>query len=107
MEWLIVGQQNPSALREIGTGTANPYGLHDLLGNVREWCSDEFVPYTKESMVDPVVVGTGVTVREDRGGSFRHRPDSARVSWRLRLVPGRKSTDLGVRFAGSIPAGDR
>ena len=37
----------------IGSFTANPFGLHDMLGNVWEWCSDRFGDYTLPTEQEP------------------------------------------------------
>ncbi|VWX57818.1 Formylglycine-generating enzyme [Burkholderiales bacterium 8X] len=54
-----------------GAFAANGFGLHDVCGNVWEWCADVFSPgYHREtSNVDPLDRGTGPH-RTMRGGSF-------------------------------------
>jgi formylglycine-generating enzyme required for sulfatase activity len=44
----------------VGSYPANPYGLHDMSGNVEEWCTDWFEPYKSVSVIDPVGANTGI-----------------------------------------------
>jgi formylglycine-generating enzyme required for sulfatase activity len=37
----------------IGGGRPNPFGVHDMLGNVREWCADWLGPYPSGPVSDP------------------------------------------------------
>jgi formylglycine-generating enzyme required for sulfatase activity len=56
---------------------ANPYGLYDMLGNLWEWCDDDFHPLAYQlhgaSAVDPRTPGTAGH-RVLRGGSWFSTP---------------------------------
>ncbi|MCX7806552.1 MAG: formylglycine-generating enzyme family protein, partial [Planctomycetota bacterium] len=56
----------------VGSYLPNPWGLHDMHGNVKEWCEDVFGKYYKARVEDPKVAGSGKD-RVLRGGSF-HLP---------------------------------
>ncbi len=57
----------------VGTKLPNPWGLHDMHGNVSEWCWDGSGNYSSEPVTDPTEPGADPTFRIARGGSF--------VSW--------------------------
>ncbi|MFI6867043.1 formylglycine-generating enzyme family protein [Nocardia sp. NPDC050406] len=72
---------------EVGTKLANPWGLHDMLGNVWEWCWDTY---------DPEVYGS---YRVLRGGGWFDEHWSCRVSVRRRSHPTLRLDDVGFRLA--------
>ena len=61
----------------VGTKRANSWGLHDMLGNVEEWCLDWYGPYLGGRVTDPKGVPSGDS-RVVRGGSFINYPSYAR-----------------------------
>lgn len=83
----------------IGSYRPNAFGLHDVIGNVIEWCQDFYGSYER-----PVAPGTGLRLVDDspervaRGGDFSHAIRAARISRRMNLSPGSR-TRLGVRPA--------
>ncbi|MFT7670483.1 MAG: serine/threonine protein kinase/formylglycine-generating enzyme required for sulfatase activity [Planctomycetota bacterium] len=87
----------------VGTYEANPYGLHDVHGNVWEWCLDDFADYDL-----PIAEGTGERLhkggerRVGRGGSFSDGPGSVRSAHRGAAEPNYRDNNLGVRPARAI-----
>jgi formylglycine-generating enzyme required for sulfatase activity len=89
---------------EVGSYRANPFGLHDMIGNVWEWCLDgydEFF-YARSPTVDPVAPTAGFASRIFRGGSFFFAASFARSGNRFNSTPEFQSHDLGLRSARSV-----
>ncbi|MBQ6254738.1 MAG: SUMF1/EgtB/PvdO family nonheme iron enzyme [Bacteroidales bacterium] len=84
--------------RPVKTKIANELGIHDMSGNVWEWCYDRAAEYTSDPAVNPVGAETGGT-RILRGGSCSSRWDACRISNRS-YMPGKnfKGT-FGLRLA--------
>jgi formylglycine-generating enzyme required for sulfatase activity len=88
----------------VGSLRPNDLGLHDVLGNVWEWCLDAPVPdfYRRSGMVDPLAEGQGVDARVSRGGSFNDTAANTRAAIRHNFTPSFASYSRGVRPARVI-----
>ncbi len=90
--------------RKVGSYPANPWGLHDMHGNVWEWCRDYYHarlpggsdPDLCESKGVPNRDGTYSRVR--RGGAWIEEGWACRSACRLRYEPHRRSDHIGFRI---------
>ena len=87
---------------KVGTKKPNPWGLHDMHGNVFEWCSDWYDGKLAGG-IDPVGPERGSN-RVLRGGSWRYSPGNCRSAYRFSLDPSFRGISLGFRVARSQSA---
>jgi len=85
----------------IGYFRPNPFGIHDVVGNVWEWCLDEWGDYSLATRA-----GDGLRLVEQpspyrplRGGSFNSPAEYARSARRGSSVPDYRHSNIGLRAA--------
>ncbi|WP_336952863.1 formylglycine-generating enzyme family protein [Sphingobium aromaticivastans] len=82
----------------VGHFAANPFGLHDMLGNAWQWVSDCFNP------VPGGVSGEAdCKARSIRGGSWHNGVATLRSATRFSLPPAMRSSSLGFRVMRELP----
>jgi formylglycine-generating enzyme required for sulfatase activity len=87
----VVGQKKPNEL-----------GIHDMSGNVAEWCGDWYGSYPSGTVADPTGAGEG-SRRVLRGGCWSIFAGYCRSANRRSYVPSRSYGDLGFRVALAAP----
>jgi formylglycine-generating enzyme required for sulfatase activity len=87
-----------AGVREVGLKQANGWGLHDMIGNVWEWCEDRHGEYASGAATDPPGA-TDCSNRVLRGGGLGGNALFCRAAYRLRFVPESRLYYLGFRPA--------
>jgi formylglycine-generating enzyme required for sulfatase activity len=81
----------------VGQKAANAWGLHDMHGNVWEWCWDWMGDYTSVAQTDPMGAASGAN-RVVRGGSWNDSAEIVRSAYRYYSTPSLRYGDIGFRL---------
>ena len=84
--------------KAVGTYPANAWGLHDMHGNVWEWCLDWLDDYPSGAITDPTGADRGSS-RVFRGGSWRNFARHCRSALRSDFVPTSGFSHIGLRLS--------
>ena len=93
----------------VGEKKPNAWGLHDMHGNVSEWCLDgwrEYTwrEYTGEAQINPLGPIDEYACCVSRGGSWSSPASFSRAACRFEARPGFRSNHLGFRLAAGHEA---
>jgi formylglycine-generating enzyme required for sulfatase activity len=99
-EYAWHGPNSQSKTHPVGQKRTNRWGLHDMLGNVWEWCADRLGEhyYASSPAADPP--GDSLASTELlRGGSWDNHPKDCRPAFRQGSSPGGQGENIGFRVA--------
>ena len=92
------GPRSPSSDSKI---SINAFGLINIPGNLREWCSDYYSDYSDKELIDPKESNTELN-QVVRGGSWKTDMETCRSAYRGKENQSFKSDDIGFRVVRVI-----
>ncbi len=87
--------------RPAGRKKANPWGLHDIYGNLWQWCNDNYLPdYYKSSPQDNPGGPEKGDFKVLRGGCWKSKPEECRSAVRAKESPAFADVCFGYDIYG-------
>jgi formylglycine-generating enzyme required for sulfatase activity len=86
----------------VGSYKPNAWGLRDMVGNVQEWCRDQYVRDYPADGADESAADNG-SGRVMRGGSWFDAPDLQRSAKRFGFAPQGRRDFIGFRVVMKVP----
>ena len=96
------GANSGGKTHPVGQKEPNAFGLHDMHGNVWEWCQDSYEQYKPEAAVDPQAPPQG-DARMLRGGSWDYFTRDCRSACRVAYHPRSQYYAIGFRVVVVAP----
>ena len=91
--------------RQVGQKQANAWGVYDMLGNVWEWCVDNWHANYRNAPMDCSPWEGNDAARVLRGGSWNYDPRDCRAALRTGIAPDSRHINLGFRVVVPLVSG--
>ena len=105
-EYAWTSDNAEGATHPVGQKRPNAWGLHDVHGNVWEWCQDFYADYPAGRVTDPEGAPSGlIGARVFRGGCWRGGADFAASAHRGGRGPRFRDAVVGVRLVVELGEG--